>query len=333
MTFKFVQEDSPDRISIHPIQNEKLWKFLKQTYATTWFSEDVLSVLPGDKQQWDAMDVSERHCVKNILGFFAGADKLVADNINFQFLHEVPIMEAQYFYSHQAFMENIHAETYSATIDTYFDGDHNEKTRVFSALKNTPEVAAKGTWIEKYSDPYQPYAKRLVAFIIFEGIFFSGCFAIIMKIKSKGLLPGLALSNDYIAKDEGSHCKFACMLYNQLRKEQRLSQEDIHQLFKEALEVERQFVDFILRVPEGTKPVFDLKPEDMFGYIKHIANYWLRDMGYGELFENHENPLPYMRMMGLGSKVNFFETRNTEYKISGVGQDPSKNTFGYDDDF
>jgi ribonucleoside-diphosphate reductase beta chain len=33
-------------------------------------------------------------------------------------------------------------------------------------------------------------------------------------LKKRGLMPGLTFSNELISRDEGLHCDFACMLYN-----------------------------------------------------------------------------------------------------------------------
>ena len=49
-------------------------------------------------------------------------------------------------------------------------------------------------------------------------------FCSIFWLKKRGLMPGLTFSNELISRDEGLHCDFACMLYNnhlvnQLEKE------------------------------------------------------------------------------------------------------------------
>ena len=35
-------------------------------------------------------------------------------------------------------------------------------------------------------------------------------------LKKRGLMPGLAFSNELISRDEGLHCDFACMIYSKL---------------------------------------------------------------------------------------------------------------------
>jgi ribonucleotide reductase beta subunit family protein with ferritin-like domain len=53
-----------------------------------------------------------------------------------------------------------------------------------------------------------------VALAIVEGIFFSGSFCAIYRTNERGKLPGLAKADEFIARDEGIHVDFACLLYN-----------------------------------------------------------------------------------------------------------------------
>ena len=58
---------------------------------------------------------------------------------------------------------------------------------------------------------------RLIAFAAVEGIFFSGSFCSIFWLKKRGLMPGLSTSNEFISRDEGLHCDFACLLYGMFK--------------------------------------------------------------------------------------------------------------------
>ena len=74
------------------------------------------------------------------------------------------------------------------------------------------------------------FAERLVAFSAVEGILFSGSFCAIYWLKKRGLMPGLTFSNELIARDEGLHADFACMLYNML--ERKLPDDIIHEIIR-----------------------------------------------------------------------------------------------------
>ena len=84
------------------------------------------------------------------------------------------------------------------------------------------------------------FAQRIVAFAAVEGIFFSGSFCAIFWLKKRGLMPGLAFSNELISRDEGLHCDFACLTYAQL--DRQLDDETVHAIIGEAVEVEHTHI-------------------------------------------------------------------------------------------
>lgn len=136
-------------------------------------------------------------------------------------------------------MENIHSETYSLLIDTYIS-DQNEKQFLFNAVQNIEVINKKAQWAIKWINNSDVFAERLVAFAAIEGIFFSGSFCAIFWLKKRQLMPGLTFSNELISRDEGMHTDFACLLYSHLKN--KLSEERIHQIIREAVDIEVEFL-------------------------------------------------------------------------------------------
>lgn len=98
------------------------------------------------------------------------------------------------------------SESYSLLIDTYVK-DPKKKDHLFRAIDTIPAVKRKADWAIKWiNDGESSFATRLIAFAVVEGIFFSGSFCAIYWLKSRGLMPGLTQSNEFIARDEGMHC-------------------------------------------------------------------------------------------------------------------------------
>ena len=65
-----------------------------------------------------------------------------------------------------------------------------------------PSVERKAVWAQKYIGSDVPFAERLVAFAVMEGIFFLGSFCTIFWLKIRGLMPGLTFLNKLISRDE-----------------------------------------------------------------------------------------------------------------------------------
>ena len=106
-------------------------------------------------------------------------------------LFVVTAPEASSFYGFQIAMESIHSEVYS------FDRGlcPDEQNELLDAVKTFPAIKKKADWVETWTLAEKSLSHRLVAFACVEGIFFSGSFAAIFWLKSRGYpLPGLYLS-------------------------------------------------------------------------------------------------------------------------------------------
>ena len=278
---------------------------------------------------WNKLNNDEKHFIKHILAFFAASDGIVNENLVMNFSNEVCWPEARAFYGFQIMMENIHAETYSLLIDTYID-DEKEKDHLFKALETVPSVQKKGEWALKWlSRKRGSFAERLVAFAAVEGIFFSGSFCAIFWLKKRGLMPGLTFSNELISRDEGLHCDFACLLHNKLLR--GAGENVIRRIIAEAVDIEIEFVTKALPVN-----LIGMNADLMTQYIQFVADRLLGQLNCSKIY-NVGNPFPWMEMISMQGKTNFFEKRVAEYQKAGVMDSASlgsvQQRFSVDEDF
>ncbi|RZK49153.1 MAG: ribonucleoside-diphosphate reductase [Pedobacter sp.] len=315
--------ENKDRFVILPIKYPAIWEMYKKTEASFWTAEEI--DLSDDLKHWENLNEGERHFISHVLAFFAASDGIVNENLAVNFMSEVQLPEARCFYGFQIMMENIHAETYALLIDTYVK-DAVEKDRLFHAIDTVPAVGKKAEWALRWIEN-GTFAERLVAFAAVEGIFFSGSFCSIFWLKKRGLMPGLTFSNELISRDEGMHCEFACLLYSML--ENKLSQEQVHGIISDAVEIEKEFVTDALPVA-----LIGMNAKMMSQYIEFVADRWLVELGYDKIY-NATNPFDFMEMISLQGKTNFFEKRVGDYQKSGVltASDDKQNAFSLDDDF
>lgn len=313
---------TPDinRFTIFPIKHSKLWNAFKTHERAAWVAEEL--DYSADKDEWNSLSNDERYFIENILAFFAGSDGIVMENINKNFSNEVQWPEARAFYSMQSYIEQVHSQVYSTLIDTYID-DPARKDQLFRAIEMVPCVKKKAEWALKWMDSSRPFAERLVAFAVVEGLFFSGSFCAIFWLKSRGIMvSGLGKSNELIARDENLHCSFAIMLYAELKN--KLSAQRIHEIFREAVDIETEFITDSIKCK-----LIGMNSGDMINYIKYVANFWCVQLGTAsgqssssvpkkcpQLYPRVKNPFPFMDRNGLENKTNFFEQRTTEYQRS-----------------
>lgn len=315
--------DNPGRFVVFPIQHDDIWKFYKQAEASFWTAEEI--DLSQDLTDWnEKLNDDERYFVKHILAFFAASDGIVNENLAENFVKEVQYTEAKFFYGFQIMMENIHSETYSLLIDTYIK-DPKEKDYLFNAIDTVPCVRKKADWALRWISNGN-FHERLIAFAAVEGIFFSGSFCSIFWLKKRGLMPGLTFSNELISRDEGMHCDFACLLYNR-HLVNRLNPETVKSIIVDAVEIEKEFVSDALPVN-----LIGMNAEMMRQYIEFVADRLLVALGCPKMY-NVENPFPWMVMINLQGKTNFFEKRVGDYQKAGILTKKEEQVFSLDEDF
>jgi ribonucleotide reductase beta subunit family protein with ferritin-like domain len=310
------------RFTLFPIRHKDIWDCYKKQQASFWTAEEL--DLSKDRIDWDnKLNNDEKYFIKHILAFFAGSDGIVNMNLLERFTNDVQVLEAQVTYAYQAYIENVHSETYSLLIDTYID-DHQEKDKLFNAIETIPCIKKKADWALKWIKSDDRFAKRLIAFAIVEGIFFSGAFCAIYWLKTRGLMPGLTLSNEFIARDEGSHTEFACLLYSKIVE--RIDESEVKEIVKEAVDIEKEFINESLPCR-----LVGMNSEQMSNYIEFVADRLLNQLGYSKLYKT-SNPFDFMEKIGMETKGNFFEGRVSTYQKASV-LNKTKNDYTYTEDF
>ncbi len=313
--------ENTSRFTLFPIKHNDLWNHYKKMVALFWSVEEI--DFKGDKDDWDSLTDNERHFIKMILGFFAGSDGIVMDNLGSRFLSEVKWSELTCCYSIQLFIEAIHSETYSLLIDTYIDNE-DEKKKLFNAIDNYPCVERKQRWAIKWiNDKHSSFSTRLVAFAICEGIFFSSSFCAIYWLKERGLMKGLTFSNELIARDEGLHTDLAVIVYKKLQH--KLPQDIVANMFKEAVEIEKLFTTDAIPCR-----LIGMNAKLMCDYIEFVADRLIIQLGYKPIY-NKACPFDFMEKISLQGKTNFFEKRVSDYSIDMNVKDDS--CFDLDSEF
>ena len=70
----------------------------------------------------------------------------------------------------------------------------------------------------------------------------------------------------------------------------------------------------------------------MCQYIEFVADRLLVSLGNDKVY-NSENPFPWMELISLQGKTNFFEKRVGDYQKAGVMAEKDKQIFSLDEDF
>ena len=322
--------------SIFPLKNKEIWDRYKLHIQAFWTPEEVS--LQDDLRDLQTLNEKERHFIKNVLAFFANSEAMINENLASRFYKEILMPEARCFISMQMLNESIHAEMYALQIEAYVV-DRQEKDMLFNAIQNVPCINLKAKWVSKWLNGSQNLLTRLIAFGLVEGLFFAGSFCAIYYFRKRGLLPGLALSNDWIARDEGMHFSFSALMFKILRDKfnnnsltdsdlldvnlitGNVAQSEFEEIVREAVSFEKEFVKEALPVD-----LIGMNADLMCQYIEAVADR-IADLFEFERVYNTENPFDFMRALDVQNVTNFFEKRVSEY------QRPTDRALSFDDVF
>ena len=322
--------------SIFPIKNQEIWDRYKLHIQSFWTPEEVS--LQDDLRDLQILNEGERHFIKNVLAFFANSEAMINENLASRFYKEILMPEARCFISMQMLNESIHAEMYALQIEAYVV-DQQEKDKLFNAIQNVPCINLKAKWVSKWLSGSQILLTRLIAFGLVGGLFFAGSFCAIYYFRKRGLLPGLALSNDWIARDEGMHFSFSALMFKILRDKfnnnsltdtdlldvnlitGNVAQSEFEEIVREAVSFEKEFVQEALPVD-----LIGMNANLMSQYIEAVADR-IADLFEFERVYNTKNPFDFMRALDVQNVTNFFEKRVSEY------QRPTDRVLSFDDVF
>lgn len=322
--------------SIFPINNQEIWDRYKLHIQAFWTPEEVS--LQDDLRDLQTLNEGEKHFIKYVLAFFANSEAMINENLASRFYKEILIPEARCFISMQMLNESIHAEMYALQIEAYIK-DSKEKDLLFDAIQNVPCINHKAQWVLKWLNGNQNLLTRLIGFGLVEGLFFAGSFCAIYYFRKRGLLPGLSLSNDWIARDEGMHFSFSALMFKTLRDKfnnktlteydivnislipNDVPQSEFEEIVREAVAFEKEFVKDALSVD-----LIGMNADLMCQYIEAVADRIADLFEFDRVF-NTENPFDFMRALDVQNVTNFFEKRVSEY------QRPKDRSLSFDEAF
>lgn len=264
-----------------------------------------------DKKDVNSLTKDESDFYKFIFCFLAAADDLV--NVNIENLVTLfPQKDIQHYYAEQIRIETVHSRTYSNVQLVFFHDDALARDRyVLEAVKDAA-IQRKIDWltrIQREGDELT-LAEKYILMILIEGIFFVSSFAAISYLRRHNIFQVTCQSNDFISRDEAIHTTASCCIYNNwLKGHPKPSVERIHQLFREAVEIECDFL--VARAPKASR-LIDI--EAIQSFVRFTANRWLTMIGVPTIYDDRDpDPTFPLVLMSLEKNVNFFEHRSTAY--------------------
>lgn len=314
------EEHSVKRYALFPILDAKAYEFYQKQEITHWSDSELDFV--ADLKWYNKATPRVKKVIDTILAFFLSGDGAISENITFRFLLECKTYEEKAMFISQLHIELIHASSYGLAAFT-FKRDPEAMAQLIESVDKTECVQKKMAFMEKWMLSDRPRYQRLVAFCCAEGVFFCTLFGVIYWFRPQGSFPNFIAANELIAADESLHRDWGAYL-TVLEINEMLSKFETHspeynravdeikeavvQIITEAIEIEDQFVDYIL-----DEPLQDLNAPDLKTYARLIADNLLIQLTFSAHY-NVKNPFTWLDDISMEQKGNFYEVRVGAYK-------------------
>jgi ribonucleotide reductase beta subunit family protein with ferritin-like domain len=95
-----------------------------------------------------------------------------------------------------------------------------------------------------------------------------------------------------------------------MKLQNRLSEEKVMEIVREAVDLETEFICDALPCD-----LLGMNSRHMTEYIQFCANRLIRSIGYSKPYPNATNKFPWMELLSVDGKSNFFERRETGYSL------------------
>ena len=238
---------------ILPHKHQFAWDLFLKGVANNWSPSEIN--MTDDIDQWknDSLSSDEKLLVKRCLGFFAGSESLVGNNLLLTVARWVTDAECRQYILRQAYEESLHNWTVVTCCDSY----GLKVNEVYEAYLNIPSIKAKDDFLmnitsdvnrqdftTKSSEGKKEFLRNLVSYyIVCEGTFFFSGFAMLLALGRQNKLPGLSDQIRYTLRDESLHIQFGTYLINTIKEQypsvwtKKFEEETIEHI-KKAVELE-----------------------------------------------------------------------------------------------
>jgi ribonucleoside-diphosphate reductase beta chain len=325
-------EDVAGVNQILPHKHPEAWDMFLKGTANNWSPAEIN--MSTDIEQWKNNELTEdeKLLIKRTLGFFAGTESLVGNNLLLTVNRWVTDAECRQYILRQAYEESLH----NWTVVTCCDSFNLKISEVYEAYLNIPSIKAKDDFLmsvttdvnrqdfsTKTTEGKREFMRNLVTYyLLAEGTFFFSGFAMILALGRQNKLPGLSDQIRYTLRDETLHIQFGTYLVNTIKEQyptvwtKKFEEETVEHI-KKAVELEINYAHDVL--PRG---ILGLNAEMFVDYMKYIGNRRLEGIGIDFRFDSDTNPFPWLsEVVDTGAMTNFFERKVKDYQSSGVLED------------
>lgn len=300
-------------INWNRIEDEKDVEIWNRVTANFWLPEKI--PLSNDIQSWETLTEPEREMTMRVLTGLTmldtlqgtvGAVSLIPDSLT---LHEEAV------YTNFAFMESVHAKSYSSIFSTLCST--KEIDAAFRWSEENPELQNKTRIVKSYYDATDPYKKKIASTMLESFLFYSG-FYTPLRWSTMSKLTNSADLIRLIIRDEAIHGYYIGLKFQRQMDHHGLSTGEREELKNFTYELMYELYDNEVKY---THDLYDEIgwAEDVTKFLHYNANKALMNLGYEAMFPAEvTNVSPaILASLNPGSDENhdFFSGSGSSYVI------------------
>lgn len=312
-------------IDWNTIRDEKDKEVWDRLTGNFWLPEKV--PVSNDIPSWRRLTEEERQTTMRVFAGLTLLDTLQATVGAVSLMPDAVTQHEEAVYTNIAFMESVHAKSYS---------------NIFMTLADTPAINEAFRWSREneelrhkvrivqgfYTDDNNPPMKKIASVALESFLFYSG-FYWPMHLSAHAKLTNTADIIRLIIRDEAVHGYYIGHKYQQNTAGLDEAQRD--HLRNAAYELVYDLYENELAYTEGIYDPLGLT-EDVKRFLRYNANKALNNLGYERLFPKDETQVNPAIMASLDSGGNenfdFFSGSGSSYKI-GVGEQTSDDDWSF----
>jgi ribonucleoside-diphosphate reductase beta chain len=244
--------------------------------ANFWLPEKV--PLSNDVQSWGTLRENERLLTMRVFTGLTMLDTIQGTVGAVSLIPDSRTMHEEAVYTNIAFMESVHAKSYSSVFSTLCSTDEIEEA--FRWSEDNPYLQKKAETVLKYYHGDDPLKRKIASTLLESFLFYSG-FYLPMYWSSRAKLTNTADLIRLIIRDEAVHGYYIGYKFQQAYVEQSAERQE---------ELKEYTYDLLMELYENeikyTHDLYDSVglAEDVKKFLHYNANKALMNLGFDALF-------------------------------------------------
>lgn len=292
-------------------------QLIEKQLSFFWRPEEI--DLSRDRKDFLQLSPHERHIFISNLQYQTLLDSVQGRSPNVALLPIVSLPELETWIETWAFSETVHSRSYTHIIRNIV----NQPAEIFDEIIAIPEIAERAVDITQYYDQLIELTQRyhlegesftseerhrlrralyltVVSVNVLEAIRFYVSFACSFAFAEANKMEGNAKIIKLIARDEALHLSGTEKMLQIWQSGQdgtamqaiaNACSEEVIVIFKQAAQQEKAWADYLFQYGS----MIGLNRTILHQYIEYLTNQRLRAIGFEPIFNQAENPLPWMQ--------------------------------------